>query len=362
MKMLIVGDVCPTPQTDPLFAQQDMDALFGDCLQMVAGHDIVLANLECSLTESDHKIRKFGPNLKACKETAQVLKKLGVTCCGLSNNHIFDYGIPGYLDTVAALEEAGIDYTGFGQNYEDSRKNYYIEKNGKRICVIAVCEHEYSYALSDRMGSRPFDPFDTLADIRKAKQEADRVIVLYHGGKELCRYPSPRLLKACRAMVKAGADLVTCQHSHCIGCYENYEGGHILYGQGNFHFVKLFANASDCWDTGLSISYDVEANTLQFIPHRITDTGITLAQGEEAARIMDDMAKRNASLADGSWLDGWKAFCEENREFYTTVVTNAMTENATPMQNHWFAHYLDCEAHLDVWRELFPTANQTNEK
>ena len=27
-----------------------------------------------------------------------------------------------------------------------------------------------------------------------------------------------------------------------------------------------------------------------------------------------------------------------------------------------FAHYLDCEAHMDVWRELFPTWNLTNEK
>ena len=27
-----------------------------------------------------------------------------------------------------------------------------------------------------------------------------------------------------------------------------------------------------------------------------------------------------------------------------------------------FAHYLDCEAHEDAWRTLFPTWNQTNEK
>ncbi len=27
----------------------------------------------------------------------------------------------------------------------------------------------------------------------------------------------------------------------------------------------------------------------------------------------------------------------------------------------WFSHFLDCEAHTDVWRELFPTWNATNE-
>ena len=29
-----------------------------------------------------------------------------------------------------------------------------------------------------------------------------------------------------------------CQHSHIIGCMEKYENGVILYGQGNFHFLK----------------------------------------------------------------------------------------------------------------------------
>lgn len=361
MRILILGDICPTPHTEPYFAGVDMEALFGDFPRIVGQHDATLINLECAITDSEHKIKKFGPNLKAPVQMAQVLKKLGVDCCSLSNNHIFDFGIPGYLDTIAALDAQGICYTGFGENAADARKNFYLEQDGQRICVIAVCEHEYSYALPDRMGSRGFDPFETIADIRKAKEEADRVIVLYHGGKELCPYPSPRLQKACRAMVKAGADVVTCQHSHCIGCYEAFEGGHIVYGQGNFHFVKLFGSSPACWDTGISISYDTASNALSLIPHRVTETGIAPAQGEDAQNILAEMAQRDASLQDGNWLRGWQAFCEENREFYTAVIANAMVEGASPSKNHLFAHYLDCEAHRDVWQELFKTANHTNE-
>ena len=147
-----------------------------------------------------------------------MLKELGVTVCGLSNNHIFDFGKEGAIDTINAIKAAGLDYTGFGENYEDSRKNYVVEKDGETICIIAVCEHEYSYALEDRMGSRPYDEYDTMEDIRAAKAKYDRVLVMYHGGKEQCHYPSPRLYKACHAMAKSGADLILCQHSHCIGC------------------------------------------------------------------------------------------------------------------------------------------------
>ena len=129
-----------------------------------------------------------------------------MTHCAISNNHIFDYGKRGARDTLAALAAAGIATTGFGEDLADAEKNLVIEKNGERLCVIAVCEHEYSFALEDRMGARPFDPFRTPLAVRAAKRGCDRVVVLYHGGKEQCRYPSPRLREACRAMAESGAE------------------------------------------------------------------------------------------------------------------------------------------------------------
>lgn len=64
----------------------------------------------------------------------------------------------------------------------------------------------------------------------------DYTIVLYHGGKEHYRFPSPNLQKYCRKFIEKGANIVICQHSHCIGCEENYKNGKIIYGQGNFLF------------------------------------------------------------------------------------------------------------------------------
>ena len=44
------------------------------------------------------------------------------------------------------------------------------------------------------------------------------------------------------------------------------------------------------------------------------------------------------------------------------MVKNAFVEGASQTRNDLFGHFLDCEAHTDVWRELFPTYNLTNEK
>lgn len=362
MKTLLLGDLCPTNTTTPLFETGDIETLFTDTLSLFEGNDVTFLNLECAITESKKPIKKFGPNLSAVPNTAKVMRQIGVNYCGLSNNHIFDFGIQGAMDTMKYLDEAGIVYTGFGKNYEDSRKNLIIEKNGERICIIAVCEHEYSYALEDRMGTRPYDEYDTLEDIRNAKAENDRVIVLYHGGKEHCPYPSPRLHRACRAMARSGADVVLCQHTHCISCYEEYNGCHILYGQGNFHFVNLNDSMPPCWNSLLAVTYDTATNKITFIPIVTTENGITLAKGEEKRAILAGLAQRNASLQSGEWKQGWHDFCESMRPVYTDVIKKACNEDSTEVANAHFGHYLDCEAHTDVWRELFPTYNQTNEK
>jgi len=202
MKLVICGDLSVTEESRRFFESGDPRAAFGDVCDLFATADRTIVNLECALTDSENRIKKFGPNLKGPKSTADTLKAAGVTDCTLSNNHIFDFGKEGFYDTIKALDRCELVHTGWGETYEDSRKNVTYEQNGIRVTLVNVCEHEYSYATETRVGARPFDEFETMQDIREAKKSADFVIVVYHGGKELCRYPSPRLMKACREMVR----------------------------------------------------------------------------------------------------------------------------------------------------------------
>ena len=69
---------------------------------------------------------------------------------------------------------------------------------------------------------------------------------------------------------------------------------------------------------------------------------------------MKEFEERNEELKNGKWKDGWHKFCESKRDDYTKIIMGNDIDN--------IAHYLDCEAHTDVWHELFPTWNHTNEK
>ncbi len=362
MKLIFGADLVPTELSHPLFVAGETEKLFGDFLPIVKDADRFIVNLECALTESENAIIKCGPNLKASPACADTLVKMGVTDVMLSNNHTFDFGIEGLRDTMANLDRVGLPYTGVGENDTDSRKIYYFTIEDKKFAIVNVCEHEYSYALPDRMGANPYDPYLTMHDIREAKKNSDITIVIYHGGKEHCRYPSPRLYRLCHEMVECGADVVLTQHSHCIGCYEQYEGGHILYGQGNMHFVK---KVFDTWETSLLVELEVNGDDLKlnFYPMKqdIETGGMFMPKGELADEIMNGFAERNEELKNGKWMDGWAEFCERS-QYYKTGLTNAFQAEATDRQKQAFPHYLDCEAHHDVITYHYRTWNDTNEK
>ena len=363
MKILIGADLVPTENTNQLFVNQDFNTLFSDILPIIKRADRFIVNLECALTNSKNEIKKFGPCLKADPKCADALKALGVTDVALSNNHVFDFGIEGLKDTMDNLNRVGLPYMGIGANDTDSRKIYYFEQDNKKIAVVNVCEHEYSYALPDRIGTNPFDPFLTMQDVRKARKNADFVLVLYHGGKEHCQYPSPRLRNLCHELVLCGADAVITQHSHCIGCYEQFEGAHILYGQGNFHF--LWNIDTELWNTSLLVELSIDKQIdIDFIPiiSAKSNQGIELAKGEQKEKIINGFKLRSNELLNGNWKNGWHAFCVNSQNMYKNALRGLETPETMEAQTEKFAHYLDCEAHTDVWRELFPTWNSTNEK
>lgn len=358
--MILCGDLCVTDYTKNYFEKGDVKSLFSDVADEFQKEDRVLINLECALTESQNAIKKCGPNLKGPLNTAKTLKMVGITDCALANNHTFDFGIEGLRDTVKALDDNGILWTGIGENEDDSRKDHIMNISGKRIAVIAVNEHEYTYALKNRMGVRPYDPYDTMEDIRKAKENADYVIVMYHGAKEFCTAPSPRVRKLCQAMIKNGANLVVTQHSHCIGGREEFMGGEIVHGMGNFHFVKYPDNKD--WNEGFMLRIDIENEyKLTYIPVVSTQTGIRLANELEKEDMFSRFLAVSESLKTDAWLDIWHDFCVSNREPYEAAVKNTYLASDDNKHREVFAHYLDCEAHTDVWRELYKTWNYTNE-
>lgn len=256
MKILIGADLVPTQSNYHLFQIGAVDELIGyDLKRELRNADFTIFNLEVPLTDRIEPIEKCGPNLRAPVDTIKGLKSINPHFFSLANNHILDQGRHGLENTIEVLDWAGIGYAGAGANLEEAKKPYIVEIQGIKVGIYCCAEHEFTIAKKHEAGANPFDPLESFDHISQLKQKCDFVIILYHGGKEYYRYPSPNLQKVCRKFVEKGANCVVCQHSHCIGAMEEWkvesgQKGVIVYGQGNFLFDY---SESEFWKTSLLI-------------------------------------------------------------------------------------------------------------
>lgn len=147
------------------------------------------------------------------------------------------------------------------------------------------------------------------------REKTDYLIVLYHGGKEHYRYPSPYLQKVCRKIAEKGADLVICQHTHCIGCEEKINNSTIVYGQGNFLFDDC---DNEYWLTSLLVEVELGSEAcVRYIPLCKNGSSVRLAQGEEKEKILSDFFSRSEQIKrEGFIEERYNAFADEMIENY----------------------------------------------
>jgi len=316
MQLIIGGDLVPTQSNIDLFSNADITELLGEeLLSLWNVADMRIFNLEVPITNKENPIAKCGPNLIAPKSTVKGIKALNPSLITLANNHILDQGMQGLKSTEDTLNNSEIPFIGIGDNLFEASKPYIFQKDGVKIGIYACADHEFSIATENTPGANPFDPLESLDHIQNLKAECDYLIVLYHGGKEHYRYPSPYTQKICRKMAQKGADLVVCQHSHCIGCYEDYEGSTIVYGQGNFLFDR---SDSEFWKTSLLIRVSISDGLyVDYIPIVKEGNGVRLATDQVAEDILAAYHKRsNKILQDGFVEQRYREFAVDNHLLY----------------------------------------------
>ena len=122
-------------------------------------------------------------------------------------------------------------------------------------------------------------------------------------------------------VLKKGADLVVCQHSHCIGCEETYQNGTIVYGQGNFLFDR---SQSEHWHAGLLLQ--VEDGRVSYIPLVKTDNTVRLAQGQAAQDILAAFRSRSEEILSPHAVEqNYDAFARQLRQRYMAALGGVNT-------------------------------------
>lgn len=372
-KILIFGDICPTGDTQEAFDRGDRHVVFGEVLPAIEAADFVIGNLECAVSDSPKPIRKAGPVLYTNTQSLTTLKDFDAL--SLANNHIRDCGDEGVMTAIDICKKMGIVTFGAGKDILSAREPKIIEKNGLKIGLISYAEREFNFATNVRPGACFLDPYYDFDRMRQFRKAVDYLIILYHGGIEYFPYPTPELRRKCRKMVECGADLVCCQHSHCIGTIEEYNKSTIVYGQGNSVFG--YRENDDSWNRGLLIEVDIQQNDSSFKPH-ISYRGIVATYSglkwmdRSTSKELDRELKERKNASDKTIEEAWDKFCHDLGRIHLPlllgwprflVAINRLTNNAVIKMMYGrtasnITHNLiRCDAHREVIEHLLSSQN-----
>src|SRR5919197_458883 len=139
MLLGLAGDTMLGRAVAEAIATTGPESLLADEVVAVAQEaDLFVLNLECCISERGEPwpdpAKPFF--FRAPPAATDVLRRLGVDCVTLANNHALDYGEDALRDTIAHLHAAGIACVGAGADVTAARASVLFEADGFRLAVI----------------------------------------------------------------------------------------------------------------------------------------------------------------------------------------------------------------------------------
>ncbi len=169
---------------------------------------------------------------------ANIYKESSIEVVSVMNNHTYDYGNEGYLDTIDALKNASVTYGG--------EEPVILEKEGIKIGILCINLFHN------------FQAQNAIKDIKELQSKVNYIVVYFHGGKEYLFEPTEEIINYCHSFIDAGASLVVGCHPHVLEPIETYKDKKIVYSLGSFLFggSSNFLNRTAIYQ--MNLEFDLE--------------------------------------------------------------------------------------------------------
>ncbi len=335
LHLTFVGDVMAHER---LFAASDYRDIYRGVQDVLDASDLVFANLEFPVDST--RPESGYPLFNAHPDYVRAAVEAGIDVFSTANNHAFDGGEEGVLQTVRALtlladrSSRRLFFSGIRGNPRRPFVPETLLVNGVRIGFIAVTQflnewgggryvHVVDYA--DRDEADEFAAF-----VKDASPFYDLFIVSYHGDREYVQEPDPGKRAFFHRLVENGATIVFAHHPHVLQQYElvGVRGAQrlIMYSMGNFISGMAWRGSPPDPD-GLSalisdsIMLQVEvltggrgATVSRAVPVPIADS--LNAKGEIVVLKLDELADGRAGAPAA-----WRPYFQARRERITKLLS-----------------------------------------
>ena len=294
VRLMAVGDVMLGWQVGKKIVRKGPAAPWKGVKAYFDQADLVVANLECVISDLGEPWRSKLIHLRTPVAAAESLVAGGIDVVSVANNHALDFGAAAFEDTLARLDDHGIEYAGGGGDEAAAHAPLIVAENGLRIAFLGYVlpfssrktfnTREWQ-AGPTRPGVAIGTPEAVRRDVGLARGSADIVIVMVHGGVEYKAKPNAGQRTLAEAAIDAGAALVLGHHPHVLQGYARQGGTLVAFSLGNFMFPRFSGAAND--SAILDVTLTPEGVTsLNWIPVVLTNGFPRPASPAEAARIM----------------------------------------------------------------------------
>lgn len=245
-KLAVVGDIMVhdyqyNEAYDLATETYDFMHNFQDVKKYFAGNDLVIGNLELTFGGPDRPYSSF-PCFNTPDSFLDAVQDAGFNLLTTANNHCMDTGQAGLIRTLDKLDEAGIQHFGTYRSQEERDTIFYKDVNGIRFAFLSYTYGTNGIPVPEDYLVNLMDSDTMVSDIRKARKNADVVVVMPHMGNEYETYPRDIFVEWADLMFDSGADIILASHPHVLQKMEyrtldHGDGAHdgfIIYSLGNF--------------------------------------------------------------------------------------------------------------------------------
>lgn len=213
--------------------EYNFDEIFPYIKNINEESDFSIVNLETIIRED----REFSgyPLFNSPKEIIPSIKNAGFDIVGLANNHTYDQGKEGVLNTINLIENEKLQYVGSNKDKDVSRTRV-LEKGNIKLGLMA-----YTYGLNghipeDKELINVIDTGKIKEDIKELKNEdVDKIILFVHWGVEYNSKVYEELRNFGHELLDLGIDYILGSHPHVIMPVEKVgDEKFIVYSMGNF--------------------------------------------------------------------------------------------------------------------------------
>jgi len=301
------------------------DHVWGDALPMLATVNPAarIVNLETSITSSESYDPGKSIHYRMHPDNVACLAAADINCCVLANNHVLDWGRSGFTETLAALEAAGIAYTGAGRTAEDARVPAAVPlPDDGRLLIFGFGFG--SSGISSNWRAKARKPGVNLLsgparktlsevslEITRWKRAGDIVVASIHWGGNWGYAVSDEEIEFAHGLIdEAEVDIVHGHSSHHAKGLEVYKRRLILYGCGDLINDYEGIRGYEQFRSDLGLMY---------LPR------IDLATGELIDLAMQPLQMRQmrlgkATAPDADWLA--TTLTEQSRRFGSPVTVD----------------------------------------